>query len=73
MAQQNCKCGKPTHPLYGGRCEDCWAIGNRFTDSGGKGLVDRCISGYGSDEDSAMISNQGPQSKRWVRRKGKGK
>lgn len=21
----NCKCGKPAHPLYHGKCEDCWA------------------------------------------------
>lgn len=20
-----CRCGKLVHPLYGGRCEDCWA------------------------------------------------
>lgn len=20
----NCSCGKPAHPLYNGRCEDCW-------------------------------------------------
>jgi hypothetical protein len=22
-----CKCGSPTHPLYGCRCEDCYAMG----------------------------------------------
>ena len=22
-----CKCGKPAHPLYGDRCEDCYADG----------------------------------------------
>jgi len=20
-----CNCGKPVHPLYNGKCEDCWA------------------------------------------------
>lgn len=22
-----CECGKPAHPAYGGRCEDCWVDG----------------------------------------------
>ena len=22
-----CKCGKDAHPLYGSRCEDCYAVG----------------------------------------------
>ncbi len=28
-AQQtpNCACGQPAHPLYNGRCEDCWISG----------------------------------------------
>lgn len=21
-----CRCGQPAHPLYGNRCEDCWAL-----------------------------------------------
>lgn len=24
----NCKCGRPAHPLYNGRCEDCWVGGS---------------------------------------------
>jgi hypothetical protein len=32
-----CKCGKPAHPCYAGRCEDCWVEANQ------KGYTSRCV------------------------------
>lgn len=34
MGERLCKCGKPSHPVYGSECEDCFA--SRFS---GTGLV----------------------------------
>jgi len=26
---KKCACGNPAHPLYSGRCEDCWVANQR--------------------------------------------
>lgn len=67
MPQQLCRCGQPSHPLYQSRCEDCWAYDNRNMIASDVARRNRAVSGLGNDEDSRMISNQGPQSNRWIR------
>ena len=50
-----CKCGKPAHPCYGQRCEDCWANDAAFLIVDHRG-PHRAFAGHGNAEDG--ISNQ---------------
>lgn len=34
MSNGKCKCGNQCHPVYGNRCEDCWADDNNDASTG---------------------------------------
>lgn len=43
MPEEICVCGKPAHPLYNGKCEDCYVAGTSFEGLGGVSRVGRVL------------------------------
>lgn len=62
-----CRCGKPPHPNYGNRCEDCWSEDNSPIFSSPIMLSLHQLRGFGESA-VALHDPDGPNDRHWCNR-----